>query len=603
MFNRYYQDELNYLRALGAEYSKLYPENAKYLAPGADDPDVERLLQGFAFLSARLHQRLDDQFSQVAEGFLSSLWPQVLRPIPSFATVKFDADQQVLRNTVVMPRGVELHSISRGAGYHRFQTCREVILYPFHLAKVNLTSAGDRTLLCFSFELNPGSALVEDELQHLDFHITGGDPTFTYGWYKWLVQHSTDVRLVSDSGQQSGPLQIMPLGFGDEVALYPETLLPGEKETGDLVRNEEIAGHRLLREFFAFPEHFLYFRLVNLKPLAHLSCTSRFQLQIDIGTQLPTGSMRDELATDSFRLFCVPACNVFESVSRILADHTRTEYIVRSDELDVEQHEVFDIQRVVGVEQGTTSRSWEYVPFFAKQLAGPEARPWYRVRFEDIHMRQRDRIGENVPLPGQECFMSLYNPKFNAESDGPVAVTATIRCCSRGGASSLRLGELTVPTATVPAFVRFTNITTPTLHRSGPKDQTTMWLLVAMFTSARQSMAQVGNLKSLLRVYGGSHSSTDAGASNRWIDALTDVAVKPGIVLEGGTVLRILDVSLHFDCDPARVPQFFLFGAVLSEFLRKIATINSRLRFRLRFGDGDTVGYPSPMRSGTCGNL
>lgn len=60
MFNKYYQDELSYLREMGREFSQAHPDAAPYLSEAGADPDVERLLEGFAFLSGRIRQRLDD---------------------------------------------------------------------------------------------------------------------------------------------------------------------------------------------------------------------------------------------------------------------------------------------------------------------------------------------------------------------------------------------------------------------------------------------------------------------------------------------------------------------------------------------------------------
>ena len=61
MFNKYYQDELTYLRDLGREFSEAYPDAAQFIGERGSDPDVERLLEGFSFLTARIRQKLDDE--------------------------------------------------------------------------------------------------------------------------------------------------------------------------------------------------------------------------------------------------------------------------------------------------------------------------------------------------------------------------------------------------------------------------------------------------------------------------------------------------------------------------------------------------------------
>ena len=57
MFNKYYQDELTYLRELGKEFAAAYPAIAPLLAERGADPDVERLLEGVAFLTGRIRQK------------------------------------------------------------------------------------------------------------------------------------------------------------------------------------------------------------------------------------------------------------------------------------------------------------------------------------------------------------------------------------------------------------------------------------------------------------------------------------------------------------------------------------------------------------------
>ena len=89
MFNKYYQDELQFLRELGEEFAKANPSAAHYLSTTSRDPDVERMLEGFAFLSARVRQKLEDEFPELAHSLMRLLWPHYLRPVPSMAILEF----------------------------------------------------------------------------------------------------------------------------------------------------------------------------------------------------------------------------------------------------------------------------------------------------------------------------------------------------------------------------------------------------------------------------------------------------------------------------------------------------------------------------------
>jgi type VI secretion system protein ImpG len=579
---RYYQDELNYLRTLGAEYAKRFPENAELLGAGARDPDVERLLQGFAFLAGRLHERLDDQFSQVAEGYLSVLWPQVLRPTPSLVMVQFCPDRQVLRKNYTLERGLELHSKRYQWGQYKFQSCRPVSLYPFRLAEAKLEGRGDKSLLRLVFELNPGATIDESNLSSLPIYISGDDPRFTYGWFLWLTQYVRGAYLVSDADLRERSVSLSPVGFGEE-----SLFLPSEKK---------IPGHRILKEFFAFPENFLFVQIDDLSVLRGMNVGKRFDLLVDFGNRIPSGPLRD-ISPDSFRLYCTPAINLFESTARIALDHTRSEYVLRSDELSIEHHEVFSVTNVCGIEQGSGGRQIEYRPFFECGTGAygvADARPRYRLRFSDINMKRNNR-----PLKGRECFISFDDPAGSAGSMSVQTVSARITCTHRGGTAALRVGDLCEPSGKVPAFVTFSNIRVPTQHHDAPLSAENLWLLVSSFALTGKTVADIDHLKAVLAFHSRIESDSDS-LGNRWLDGLTALEVTPGITAEGGTPLRRLNVVFTFDCESDRTPEFYLFGVVLSEFMRHVATINTRLHYTIQFERNRDQKCSWPQRTGTC---
>ena len=109
-FNTYYQDELTWLREMGREYAAAHPETAAMLAEAGSDPDVERLLEGVAFISGRLRQKLDDELPELTQSLIESLWPHYLRPIPSLAMVQFEAARQNDKEPRRIPRGTQIES-------------------------------------------------------------------------------------------------------------------------------------------------------------------------------------------------------------------------------------------------------------------------------------------------------------------------------------------------------------------------------------------------------------------------------------------------------------------------------------------------------------
>ncbi|HJE30691.1 MAG TPA: type VI secretion system baseplate subunit TssF, partial [Pseudomonas nitrititolerans] len=112
-FNHYYQSELTALRELGKRFAERNPALAPFLGQSGRDPDVERLLEGFAFLTGRLRQKLDDELPELTHSLMHLLWPNYMRPLPAFSMLQFDPLKRpgpaltVARNTPVESRPVQ----------------------------------------------------------------------------------------------------------------------------------------------------------------------------------------------------------------------------------------------------------------------------------------------------------------------------------------------------------------------------------------------------------------------------------------------------------------------------------------------------------------
>src|SRR6201997_961494 len=124
----YYEQELDYLRKSAAQFADKFPKIASRLVLEPDkceDPHVERLLEGFAFLAARVHLKIDDEFPEITEALLSILYPHYIRPTPSMTIVEMhlDADQGGMASPQKVPRGAVLNSRPVSGVPCQFQTC------------------------------------------------------------------------------------------------------------------------------------------------------------------------------------------------------------------------------------------------------------------------------------------------------------------------------------------------------------------------------------------------------------------------------------------------------------------------------------------------
>ncbi len=146
MSDKYYREEYNYLIEQGSEFAKRHPQKAGMLRMTDNrsrDPNVEYLMQGFAFLSSRIRKKIDDDFPEMADGLLSLVWPDYMKPVPSFCLLEFRPQLWDLQEAVTLPTGAEIDSQPLDDGFRcRFRTCFPSHVFPAQLSGVNVEPMG-----------------------------------------------------------------------------------------------------------------------------------------------------------------------------------------------------------------------------------------------------------------------------------------------------------------------------------------------------------------------------------------------------------------------------------------------------------------------------
>ena len=316
MFNKYYQDELTFLREMGAEFARAHPKIANLLSDRSADPDVERLLEGFAFLAGQIRQKIDDEIPELTHSLLGLMWPHYLRPVPSMTIMQFQPGPEV-DGLMRIERGVALDSVPIDGHACRFQTCYDVDLAPLEVldATIEAPLSAQHSLRIRLQTLN-AMDLRKLKLNKLRFHLYG-DPHINYELLLRLRRHVARV-IVNPivGGRPQMPFILRPnairqVGFASEEALLPYP-------------PHAFIGYQLLQEYFALPEKFLFFDVEGLAPLADLGADSTFELVFEFDRP---GQNSIQVTAGNFLLHCAPAVNLFEhEADPIHVDHTRTEY-------------------------------------------------------------------------------------------------------------------------------------------------------------------------------------------------------------------------------------------------------------------------------------
>jgi type VI secretion system protein ImpG len=339
-----YDNELQYLREKAAELAHYRPDTASQLGLSqgqgkARDSHVERLLEGVAYLAARIHLQLESGFPQVAQSLAETICPDLICPFPACGIVEFHPTKDLAEDYIVS-RGAELtvrvvsdedRQISSPETDCIFRTAHEVTLLPLEIKEVAYSSSQEETSgwgsevhswIRFRLRHTKGQPLAQLNCPNgLDVYIRGqGGSVLAARTYELLVRAATtggvvkaiaqketgtadrEVSVTVAPGTRVSSLHITPLGFSDE-----EALLPTDRGSSQ--------NYRLLREFFMFPARFMFFRLNGLDEALNGCDAPEAELVIGIADRQP--ELETQISRRLFGLFCTPVVNLFkDSISR-----------------------------------------------------------------------------------------------------------------------------------------------------------------------------------------------------------------------------------------------------------------------------------------------
>lgn len=581
MFNKYYEDELAFLRELGAEFARANPAAAPYLAERGADPDVERLLEGFAFLTGRLRQKLDDEVPEVVQALVQLVWPHFLRPIPARTLLQFEPQSASVREPQLIPAGCEVESVPVDGTACRFRTCADVRLLPLSVERVEAeqpagTAGRIRVLLRLAAGVKPDAF----EVGALRFYLHGETSTvdtlflqLTRRLREVVVQPagSTDRRIVLK------PDAVRPCGFDDDESLlpYPPHAFPG---------------YRVLQEYFAFREKFHFLELQGIPRPSDLGVTDAFELVFDF-ERAPESPPR--LTADSLRLHCVPVVNLFPVQSDpIRVDHQRVDYVIRPATTNPLHFEVFSVDRVQGWMRGT-SEAREYPAFYSFRHGRATGGGRGSIYFQT-------RVREAVVGSGVDTTVSFVTAGEEGAVPPTETVVADLTCANRGLPARLRVGDVQRPTASSPEFARFRNITPVRPAIPPPLGGELHWRLISGLSLNYLSLASTEALRAVLAVYdfGALKDKTAALEAEHRLEGIVAVRSTPEERLLRGAPVRGLGVKVVLRPDRfGGEGHMLVFAGVLREFLAHSCSLNSFVRLEAQAADQKVV-YGWDSKSG-----
>src|SRR5574337_24916 len=541
---RYYNQELQHLREMGAEFAQAFPKIAARLRMDGlevGDPYVERLLEGFAFLAARVQLKLDAEFPRFTQRLLEIIYPNFLAPTPAMLVAQLDpeAGDAALADGVTIARG----SMLRGAPHRptgtasRFRTGQDVTLWPLELVEASyFTHAAQLPLAAvpewrkygggvrLKLRTTGGADFARLGLTDLRVHCTGIDEV-AYKLHELVCGHALGA-FVLPAGRPAAPGStfrivdadaVRRVGFERDDALLPSPL-PG------------FDGWRLVQEYFAFAHRFLFFDLCGIGEALRDIGGSEAEIVVLFARGEP--GLLQTVDAGSFGLHCVPAVNLFEQrCDRIHVSPQTHDFHVSVDRtrpMDFEVHSVLGVTGY-GVGEHTERR---FLPFYAAyhtEAASHDA--YFSLQREPRLLSDgQRRDGPRSSYIGSEVFVSIVDAREAPYPDDLQQLGVRALCTNRdlplllGGASA---AELTLEGTAPIRAVRV--IKGPSRPLSALREGNVAWRLVNQLSLNHLSLLDANPdegaaaLREMLRL----HVHEADSAQHKQIEGLRSVRTAP----------------------------------------------------------------------------
>jgi type VI secretion system protein ImpG len=611
---RYYEGELKYIRELGGEFAREFPKIAGRLGLEefeCADPYVERLLESFAFLSARVHLKIDAEFPRFSQHLLEIVYPHYLAPTPSMTVVQLspNLDEGALAGGYRVPRGTGLRGVlgRQDQTSCEYRTAQEVRLWPLQLVHAEYTGfVGDlqglalpgkaQGALRLKLRATAGVNVSDLALDELTIFLRGAE-SLPFRLYELLHGHALAV-VARPTGRPPAWQHVVTsspvtrVGFEDAEALLPYGA-------------RSFQGYRLLQEYFAFPQRFLFARLGGLAP-AIKRCKGT-EIELVVVTDKHDASLDGAVDTDALALNCTPAINLFpRRADRIHLSDATPEYHVVADRTRPLDFEIYEVREVVGTGAGEDVVQ-TFRPFYAWNDRTPAGDPpaYYTLQRQPRTLSSKQQaLGARSSYIGSEVFISLVDADEGPFRGALRQLSIDTLCTNRDLPLHmvLRQGrtDFTLESGAPVESVRC--LAGPTAPRPSYAHGDTSWRLISHLSLNNLSLIESGPgagepgaaLRELLSLYGDLADATTRKQIDGVRDATAAPITRPLPVPGPMTFGRGVEVTISADEIAFEGAGLFLFGAVLERFFAKYASINSFTETVLRSVQrGEIMRWPT----------
>ncbi len=578
----YYERELDYLRKSAVQFAEKNPKVAARLVlepTKCEDPHVERMLEAFAFLAARVHLKIDDEFPEISEALLTVVYPQLVRPIPSMSIAEFQPDPEKgkLSTALPIPRGSVLHSRPVAGAPCTFRTCYDTVLWPLAVTQADWKApsrlqppvkAGDSSAaIRLELRCTPDVNLRELKIDKLRFYLDG-EGGLINTLYELLFTRLNRILVRDPSPGSKLPPIVLPasalqaVGFGKDDGMVPYS-------------DRSFTGHRLLMEYFTFPEKFFFVDLTGLEAVWRGGFDKAVEFVFllgDVEADERRQRIELELSKKTFRLGCTPIVNLFTQVAEsIRLTQRKYEYPIVPDVRRPYSTEIYSVDEVTCIDT-TTQETTTFEPFYSLRHSTSAKK---QQCFWTVRRRPSARPNDD----GTEMFLSLIDLSMRPLHPEGSIISVRTTCTNRDLPARLPFGseDGDFELEGASALKRIVALRKPTQPVRPPTGKSTLWRLISHLSLNYLSLVEEGReaLQQMLRLYDIGRSSY----SQNVIDGIVKVSgtrhFAPIRSDTGTTFARGMRIELQLDEDQFVGGGAFLFAAVLERFIGLSASLNS----------------------------
>ena len=563
--DKYYQQELQRLREGAVDFANRYPAIAPMLLEKNGDPDVERILEGCAWLCAKIHQRLDQTAPHLVQSLLRLVFPQALLPVPSETLLKF-TPRPGFTESIAVPAGTQVASNPVDNVPCIYSTTHDLTVLPIAVTSVT-THAPSTAVTTVTATLTSRAPLHTILPDRLTFFLTGG---YAQASQRFLALLTRTIHIKVRAAAQ---VIILPA-----TAITHHTLPLTDQRLNLQRRNNR--GYMELVRYFHFPEQLLAVDIAGLSRLRPNNETTTVVLEF-----LLRGSAPDipDFSESSFALNVTPAANIFRVPAEPLTiDHKREEYVIRPQDGQRRFLEILGVEKAMALFPGGRMLPCRPYEAFDETSQGL----LYSLRFRTS---EKDGSIEHLLTP-------LYRLGKHETRLDRATISMELLCCNYSLPGSLQAGDVCRPTDSSPAQADYTNITAPTPMLPRHTEESLSWRFLSHMNANLLSLASDTALRSLLELYlpESAAAPEQAAAHHRRLQAVTHFSSNAEERLFKGRLLR--GRRLNLTLEPTGFVSrgdLFLFANALERFFAEYANLNTYSRLHLSVGsNGGSHQWP-----------